>query len=154
MKNPQSLSSTISGGLAITSGAPPNGKLGASYGPSTTEYLKCYASPYLGWHQICTPCSSFSSGCASLPRCRGLFPSPCVKTEVAYLGVLLTATGGISPYEWSASGLPLGLSLNAQKGLISGIPITAGSYNLTVNVRDSALPPKSASAHYIIQISP
>ena len=154
LKNPQPLSSTISGGLAITSGAPLNGKLGASYGPSTTEYLKCYASPVLGWHQVCTPCSSFSSGCVSLLRCTGLFPSPCVKTEVVYLGVVLTATGGISPYEWSASGLPSGLSLNFQKGLISGIPITAGIYNLTVNVHDSALPAKSASAHYNILISP
>jgi probable HAF family extracellular repeat protein len=154
LKNQQSASSTPSVGLTITSGAPPNGELGVSYGPSTTEYLKCYASPILGWHQVCTPCSSFSSGCVSLPPCRGLFPSPCVKTEVVYLGVVLAATGGVSPYAWSASGLPPGLSLNSQKGLISGIPIGAGSYNLTVNVHDSAPTPKSASAHYIIRISP
>ena len=153
-KNQQSPSNTKSVGLTITSGTPPNGESGVSYGPSTTEYLKCYASPVLGWHQVCTPCSSFSSGCVSLPPCRGLFPSPCVKTEVVYLGVVLTATGGIAPYEWSASGLPPGLTLNSQKGLISGIPITAGSYNLTVNVHDSAVPPKLASAHYNILISP
>ncbi len=154
LKNPQSLSSTTSGGLSVTSGEPPNGKLGMSYGPATTETLKCYASPVLGWHQVCTPCSSFSSGCVSLPRCRGLFPSPCVKTEVVYLGVVLTATGGLSPYTWSASGLPPGLSLNSQKGLISGVPVMAGNYNVTMNVHDSTVPPKSASVHYVIVISP
>ncbi len=52
----------------------------------------------------------------------------------------LGATGGSTPYTWSlASGsLPTGLSLNASTGAITGTPTTAGTYNFTVRVTDSA----------------
>jgi hypothetical protein len=50
----------------------------------------------------------------------------------------LVATGGVAPYTWTvASGLPAGLSLSAT-GTISGTPMTAGSYNVTVKVTDAA----------------
>src|SRR5262249_31103772 len=37
---------------------------------------------------------------------------------------------------YSASGLPPGLSINASSGLISGTPTTAGSYSVTITVKD------------------
>ena len=38
---------------------------------------------------------------------------------------------------YGASGLPAGLSINSSTGLISGIPTTAGTYNVTVAARNS-----------------
>src|SRR5579862_5627381 len=49
----------------------------------------------------------------------------------------LAATGGVSPYTWSASGLPGGLSISSS-GTISGTPTTAGSFSATVTVKDSS----------------
>ncbi|MCB5177886.1 M4 family metallopeptidase [Streptomyces antimicrobicus] len=39
---------------------------------------------------------------------------------------------------YSATGLPTGLSINSSTGLISGTASTAGTYNVTVTVRDAA----------------
>jgi Putative Ig domain len=59
----------------------------------------------------------------------------------AYVGVAidpitLGAQKGVLPYTFSASGLPTGVTLSGN--LISGIPTTAGSYTVTVDVIDSA----------------
>jgi hypothetical protein len=50
----------------------------------------------------------------------------------------LTATGGVSPYQWSIpSGvLPQGLTLE-QSGVISGIPVVTGTYSFTASVKDA-----------------
>ena len=48
------------------------------------------------------------------------------------------ATGGITPYSWTATGLPPGLTIAPATGEISGIPTTAGTYNVSVTVKDSA----------------
>jgi hypothetical protein len=52
----------------------------------------------------------------------------------------LAAAGGMAPYQWSLSAgtLPPGLSLDAETGLISGIPSEGGVYTFTAVVRDSA----------------
>ena len=49
----------------------------------------------------------------------------------------LSAFGGYTPYTWSATGLPSGLSINSQTGEISGTPETEGFYDLTVTVTDA-----------------
>ena len=49
----------------------------------------------------------------------------------------LTAGGGTSPYTWSASGLPNGLSISSG-GLISGAPTAEGTFAVTVTANDSA----------------
>ena len=51
-------------------------------------------------------------------------------------GENLSASGGVAPYAWSATGLPTGLSISPS-GLISGTPISAGVSNVTVTVTDS-----------------
>jgi type IV pilus assembly protein PilY1 len=52
----------------------------------------------------------------------------------------VTGTGGVLPYAWAAAGLPPVLSINPATGVISGTPAagTAGSYNVTITLNDSA----------------
>jgi len=48
------------------------------------------------------------------------------------------ATGGAAPYTWTASGLPAGLTLDANTGQIGGTPTASGAASVTVTVTDSA----------------
>jgi hypothetical protein len=62
------------------------------------------------------------------------------KVGVSYSASLLTLTnlhGGVPPYNWSASGLPPGLTLSSS-GVVSGTPSGAGSTNFTFTVTDSS----------------
>ena len=54
--------------------------------------------------------------------------------------VTLEATGGVTPYTWSAEALPTGFSLsdNGSTGVLSGTPTTAGIEAVTVFVTDDA----------------
>ena len=60
-----------------------------------------------------------------------------------YSAFPLQAQGGRAPYTWSASGLP-GLGLTAG-GVLSGIPRSIGTFNITVAVTDSSSPPLTTS---------
>ncbi|SNT53731.1 Serine protease, subtilisin family [Asanoa hainanensis] len=55
----------------------------------------------------------------------------------ASVNLQLQASGGTTPYTWSTSGLPAGLSIGSSTGLITGSPTTAGTSNVTVTVRDN-----------------
>jgi alpha-tubulin suppressor-like RCC1 family protein len=55
---------------------------------------------------------------------------------VAYSSTL-TATGGISPYAWSSTGLPAGV-VSSATGVVSGTPTKVGMSSVTVVVTDSA----------------
>jgi hypothetical protein len=79
---------------------------------------------------------------------------PCVTAinptfyPVAWEGIpffmTLTATGGVGPLNWSAIGLPAGLSVtDAANGIISGTPLlgTCGIYNVTATVTDTGTCP-------------
>ncbi|MBO2455923.1 putative Ig domain-containing protein [Actinomadura barringtoniae] len=72
----------------------------------------------------------------------------------AYIGkafsVQLKASGGATPYRWSATGLPAGLSINAASGQIAGSPTTWGMSNTTVSVTDQA--GKKAAVTFLITV--
>jgi pimeloyl-ACP methyl ester carboxylesterase len=57
----------------------------------------------------------------------------------------ITATGGQTPYSWSASGLPTGMGINSSSGAVFGTPTVAGTFNFTVTVHDSGSPQQTAS---------
>lgn len=61
--------------------------------------------------------------------------------------VTLSATGGTSPYSWTVTGLPAGLTASA--GKISGIPTIAGIFSLTIKVTDS----KNATASKVLSLT-
>lgn len=47
----------------------------------------------------------------------------------------IAATGGTLPYTFSATGLPIGLSMTTA-GVISGTPLSVGTYSVTVKVKN------------------
>ncbi|MDO8034503.1 putative Ig domain-containing protein [Janthinobacterium sp. SUN128] len=77
--------------------------------------------------------------------------------EAAYTATL-TAAGGTAPYTFSVSSgtLPVGLSLNAATGVLSGTTNVAGSVSITIKVTDSSTgtgAPFSASNSYTLSVA-
>jgi hypothetical protein len=64
----------------------------------------------------------------------------------------LAATGGVTPYTWSQTGLPAGLILNATTGAISGTPTASGTSTVVATVTDSA--GQKASATLSLTVAP
>jgi hypothetical protein len=56
-----------------------------------------------------------------------------------------SASGGTTPYTWTATGLPTGLSINASTGLVSGTPTAAGSFSAKLTANDAGKLSGSAS---------
>ena len=68
-------------------------------------------------------------------------PLPAAAFETPYTATL-TASGGSGSYSFTATGLPTGLNLNRNTGVISGTPRQAGSFPITVTATDHT-PPES-----------
>ena len=74
----------------------------------------------------------------------------------AYSAAVL-ASGGATPYTYSASGLPGGLSISSNTGAITGTPAQSsiGTSSATIKVTDSTQPTsQSATTSLNIKISP
>ncbi len=84
---------------------------------------------------------------------RALVPATAT-VGMAYTAQAVAASGGQTPYTWSASNLPNGVSINSATGVISGTPAAAGTYGFTVYVRDSGNPQQTASQSLAITVSP
>jgi hypothetical protein len=50
----------------------------------------------------------------------------------------LNGIGGITPYTWTITRLPNGLSYQNTSGMIRGIPLVTGTFNLNVTLKDAA----------------
>ncbi len=65
----------------------------------------------------------------------------------------LNASGGTSPYTWSAgSALPSGLSLSSS-GVVSGTPAASGAFSFKANVTDSSTAKESSSGNYNLSVA-
>jgi virginiamycin B lyase len=64
-------------------------------------------------------------------------------------------SGGTAPYTFGATGnRPPGLSLNPNTGAVSGTPSQAGTFAVTVLVKDSSLPAQVGQQTYTITVTP
>lgn len=59
--------------------------------------------------------------------------------NVAY-NFTVAGSGGTPPYSWSATGLPVGYTINPSTGAITGTTTTTGTFPVTVTLTDSATP--------------
>jgi hypothetical protein len=50
------------------------------------------------------------------------------------LEVDATGSGGITPYVYTATDLPPGMSIDSATGKMTGTPTTAGTYSVTVSI--------------------
>ena len=74
----------------------------------------------------------------------------------AYSGAV-AASGGTTPYTYSAGSLPNGLTMSSTTGMITGTPTqsSVGTASATIKVTDSSKPsPQSATSTLSIKISP
>jgi hypothetical protein len=70
----------------------------------------------------------------------------------AYSSTTLTAAGGDGNYTWSQTGLPNGMALDANTGVISGTPTVAGTAAVTVTLND-ALGDAPVTRNYALKIN-
>ncbi len=54
-----------------------------------------------------------------------------------YTGTQITATNGVTPFSWSAAGLPIGLAISSSTGVITGTPSATGTFNAVVTVTNA-----------------
>ncbi len=78
-------------------------------------------------------------------------PSGTVGT--AYPATTLAATGGVTPYTWSATGLPAGLSLNPSTGILSGTPTATNAGTVSFSVTDAGTPQQSQTASLTLTVN-
>jgi uncharacterized protein (DUF1800 family) len=103
-----------------------------NYGGSAVAHLYWYSPSQA--KQVIPSARLYPSTDSAAP---GVVTSPL--TAVGFLGQSFsyTVTAANSATNYSASGVPPGLSFNSTNGVISGIPIVAGDYQVTLTVSNS-----------------
>ncbi|MEJ7650482.1 MAG: M4 family metallopeptidase [Nakamurella sp.] len=102
------------------------------YPGSCTEFNAVKAA----WTAVSVPAQSGEPTCGSSTTVTVTSPGSQSSTVGAAVSVQLAASGGTSPYTWSATGLPAGLSISAA-GKITGSPTTAGTSSVTAKATDA-----------------
>jgi type II secretory pathway pseudopilin PulG len=67
-------------------------------------------------------------------------------------GTQIVVRDGTAPFAWSATGLPPGMIINNETGVITGEPTAAGNFNVVVNARDAK--GITATKTYTLRINP
>jgi len=108
----------------VISGTPTATGPAADVTVTVTDAFGCSASTTFAW----TVRSSLS---VSTPA------SQSSRVGSAVTPLRVTASGGVAPYSWTASGLPPGLAIDAT-GTVTGTPTSSGTFQVTVTVTDAA----------------
>lgn len=102
---------------------------------SCTEFNAVKAA----WNAVSVPAQSADPTCTTGTGTVSV-TNPGSKTGTvgtAISSFTMSASGGTSPYTWTATGLPAGVSIGASTGTVSGTPTTAGTYSATVTAKDA-----------------
>lgn len=113
---------------------------------SCTEFNTVKAA----WDAISVPAQSADPTCSATGTVTVSNPGNQSTVTGASVNLPLSASGGTSPYSWTATGLPAGLSINASTGTISGTATTAGTSNVTVTAKDAANKTGTASFSWTV----
>jgi hypothetical protein len=90
------------------------------------------------WNAVSVPAQSADPTCGSTGGVSVTNPgSKSGTVGSAIASFTLSATGGTTPYTWSATGLPAGVTIGSTTGTVSGTPTTAGTYNVTATATGS-----------------
>jgi putative Ig domain-containing protein/centrosomal CEP192-like protein/Ig-like domain-containing protein len=156
---------SATGGVApytwsITSGALPTGlNLNSSSGQITGTPRTAGTFTFMAQVTDSSPTPQIATASAAVLTLQLLqitttsLPDPEVQTNYS---VTLMASGGMTPYVWSISSgsLPPGLTLDSSTGVISGVPMSTGSYAFTVEVSDPPSAPQKSSRNLNAKVQP
>ncbi|WP_027346267.1 M4 family metallopeptidase [Hamadaea tsunoensis] len=95
------------------------------------------------WNAVSVPAQTADPTCTGLALAN---PGTQTGTVGTATSLALSAAGGATPYTFSATGLPAGLTVNAASGVVSGTPTTAATYSVTAKVTDNASPTHATSS--------
>ena len=125
-----------------------NGRRWANIGATSTSYTTGPTTTTMNGYQYRAVFTNSSGSATSNAATLTVNPQPqplAVTTASLPAGTVgqaysqqLAAQGGTTPYTWSGSGLPVGLTLSSTTGIISGTPSAQGNNSVTVTVTDSA----------------
>jgi hypothetical protein len=100
--------------------------------------------------------SAFGSYSATVNLALPATTLPNATVAVSYTSAITAASGGSGSYNYVATGLPAGLSLNSSTGAITGIPTAASTtaYTVTVTATDTNNASLSISQTYSLLVNP
>jgi Zn-dependent metalloprotease len=97
-----------------------------------------YNATKAAWNAVSVPAQTGDPTCSTSGGVTVTNPgSKSGTVGTAISSFTLSASGGTSPYTWSATGLPPGLTIGSTTGTVSGTPTTAGTYNVTATATGS-----------------
>ncbi|MBT2518013.1 Ig-like domain repeat protein [Streptomyces sp. ISL-90] len=133
---PLSAAGTPSPAISVT-GLPE----GLSFDPATGEIT---GTPTAAGATVASITATSVLGTATAPLTLTVHPAVGITTTALPSGTAtlpyeapLAAEGGLPPFQWAAAGLPDGLTIDTETGLVSGTPTTEGAAHVTLTLTDA-----------------